>query len=99
MFLAALAYAMVPDADAANVRSDAVKQAFANQQACPATALHRLPCPGFVIDDKIALDCGGKDVVSNKQWLTTQAAKEKDKWERSYPGCKHPTKTPPPKGA
>lgn len=90
---------LVQDATAANVRRQSVKDAFIAQQACPATALHQFPCPGFIIDDKTALDCGGKDVVSNKQWLTVTAAKKKDRWERSYPGCKHRTTTPPPAGA
>lgn len=83
-------------AAAANTRSEAVKNAFAKLQACPGTARNALPCPGYVIDDKTALDCGGQDVVGNKQWLTIEAGKAKDKWERSVPGCKHPTKALPP---
>lgn len=97
VLLLALALLLSLPAQAAT-RSNAVKAAFARKQACPATALNTLPCPGFIIDDKIALDCGGRDVVENKQWLTVKAAKDKDQWERSYPGCQHPTKTPPPKG-
>lgn len=56
-----------------------------NQQACPATGLHRLPCKGWVIDHVKPLACGGEDAPTNMQWQTREDAKAKDKWERI--GC------------
>ena len=72
-------------ADAHTTRSMSAKRAFARDVACPATGLHKLPCPGFVIDHVKALACGGADNKSNMQWQTIAAGKEKDKWERR--GC------------
>lgn len=73
-------------------RSQVAKRDFARQQACPATAANKLPCPGFIIDHKTPLDCGGPDTPANMQWLTVQAWKGKSKWERNGPNCKHRTK-------
>lgn len=67
--------------DAAYPRSKAALRAFVNQQACPATGEHRLPCPGYVIDHIKALACGGADDPSNMQWQTREEAKAKDKSE------------------
>ena len=63
-------------------RSRAALRAFVNQQACPSTGLHRLPCKGWVIDHVKPLACGGADDPSNLQWQTREDAKIKDKWER-----------------
>lgn len=63
-------------------RSKAVLREFVNQQACPSTGLHRLPCKGWVMDHIKPLACGGADAVANLQWQTREAAKAKDKWER-----------------
>ena len=62
-------------------RSKAVLRAFVNANACPATGLHRLPCPGYVMDHIKALACGGEDAVGNLQWQTVAEGKAKDKWE------------------
>lgn len=78
-------------AEAKNIRSQKVKNAFAKINHCPSTGLPSASCPGYVIDDIVPLDCGGKDVVSNKQWQTVEEADEKDKWERNGPECKHRT--------
>jgi hypothetical protein len=88
---------LMEPAAATNVRSQKVKDAFAKLHPCPSTGLRKASCPGFIIDDIEALDCGGKDVVSNKQWQTLAASREKDKWERNGPNCKHRThgKVPP----
>lgn len=72
-------------------RSAKAKGDFAALQACPATAKNTVKCPGFIIDHKQALDCGGADAPSNMQWLTVAAAREKDKWERDGANCKHRT--------
>lgn len=41
--------------------------------------------PGYRIDHIIPLACGGKDELSNMQWLTIEQKKAKDKVERK--GC------------
>jgi hypothetical protein len=43
------------------------------------------PCPGYVIDHIIDLECGGPDKPSNMQWQTRAEARVKDRWERA--GC------------
>ena len=60
-------------------RSKMVLRAFVNQQACPATGQHRLPCPGYHIDHIVALCAGGADSVDNLQWLARDVHKEKTK--------------------
>ena len=64
-------------------RSSTVRSAF--QNPCPATGITTGPCPGYVVDHTRALCAGGRDVVSNLQWQTVGAAKEKDRWECSQP--------------
>jgi hypothetical protein len=39
--------------------------------------------PGYVVDHKVALECGGADVPSNMQWQTVAEARAKDKTERT----------------
>lgn len=75
------AYAISTGASGEYARSKKALRAFVNQQACPATGLHRLPCPGYVIDHIKALACGGADAPENMQWQTREEAKAKDKWE------------------
>ena len=72
---------LTPGAEAEYARSKKVLRAFVNQHACPSTGLHRLPCPGYVMDHIKALACGGEDAVSNLQWQTREEAKAKDRWE------------------
>jgi hypothetical protein len=38
-------------------------------------------CPGYVIDDVIALKRVGADTPENMQWPTIQETKAKDRWE------------------
>ena len=73
--------ALSTGAEAGFARSKKVLREFVNQQACPSTGQHRLPCPGWVIDHVWPLCAGGLDAVENLQWQTREAAKEKDKWE------------------
>lgn len=80
------AFALSTGADACITRSKKVLREFVNQQACPATGLHRLPCKGWVIDHVKPLACGGADDPSNLQWQTREGAKAKDKWERKECG-------------
>jgi hypothetical protein len=74
------------------VRSRAALRQFARSHMCPSTHRYRLPCPGYVVDHRVPLDCGGPDHPSNMQYQTIAEGKAKDKWERSGPGCKHRTK-------
>lgn len=69
----------------APARSGVAKRAFAREVACPATGLHALPCPGYVVDHVVPLACGGADAPPNMQWQTVPEARAKDRWERS--GC------------
>jgi hypothetical protein len=62
-------------------RSRAAKREFKKTHLCPSTGRKSGACPGYVIDHVIALKRGGADQPGNMQWQTTQAAKEKDKWE------------------
>ena len=80
VFVAACAVSTWANAEYA--RSKSVLRAFVNANACPSTGLHRLPCPGYVMDHIKALACGGADAVENIQWQTREEAKVKDKWER-----------------
>lgn len=86
IFIAACA--MSTWANAGFHRSKQVLRAFVNQQACPATGLHRLPCKGYVMDHRIGLCVGGSDTPSNMRWMTKEAAKAKDRWE-CKPGWEH----------
>ena len=79
IFIAAAA--LSTGSEAGFARSKKVLREFVNQQACPSTGLHRLPCPGWVIDHVWPLCAGGLDDVSNLQWQTREDAKVKDKWE------------------
>jgi hypothetical protein len=66
-------------------RSATAKHQFQSAHPCPVNGRTSGACPGYVIDHKVALACGGTDAPSNMQWQTAAAAKEKDKWERA--GC------------
>ncbi len=72
--------------NAAQKRSKKVLREFVQQQACPSTGQHRLPCPGYHIDHKIALCAGGADAAYNLQWLTREAHKEKTRGD--VRGCR-----------
>jgi hypothetical protein len=77
---------IVPRTSAGRIaRSATAKRQFEASHLCPATSSATGPCPGYVIDHRVPLACGGVDAPSNMQWQTTAAAKEKDRWERA--GC------------
>ncbi len=63
-------------------RSSAAKDAFKRDHPCPSTGRSTGRCPGYVIDHKIALECGGADAPFNMQWQTAAEGKAKDKTER-----------------
>jgi len=68
--------------DAKTHRSREVTREFQRLHPCPSTGKRTGACPGYIKDHVKPLACGGPDSVSNLQWQTKRAAKEKDKWER-----------------
>jgi 5-methylcytosine-specific restriction endonuclease McrA len=80
----AILVAASPPVEARIKRSAVALHQFVQKQACPATGLHRLPCPGYQIDHKVPLKCHGADAPDNLQWLTIQAHKEKTRREARH---------------
>lgn len=68
-------------ASAAAPRSSTAVRQFKAQQPCPATGQPGGPCPGWQIDHRDALVCGGVDAVENLQWLTVEEHKAKTRAE------------------
>lgn len=62
-------------------RSASAIKDFKRTNPCPATGKSTGRCSGYVIDHRIALKRGGNDSPDNLQWMTKEAAKEKDRWE------------------
>jgi len=67
-------------------RSD-VLRAFQKIYACPSTGLKDGACPNWARDHVIPLACGGRDEVSNLQWLplpikSVSGIYPKDRFER-----------------
>jgi hypothetical protein len=62
-------------------RSSAVRTEFIKANPCPATGKSRGACPGWQVDHRIALVCGGPDTVENLQWLTVAEHREKTRAE------------------
>jgi hypothetical protein len=59
-------------------RSGKERYQFQRANPCPVNGAQRGPCPGYVIDHVVALCEGGPDLRTNMQWLTVEAAREKD---------------------
>lgn len=77
----------IKTASGANLRRADVLKAFQLIHPCPATGLTTGSCPNWAKDHIIPLQCGGKDEVSNLQWLplpikSTSGTYPKDRWER-----------------
>ena len=51
-------------------------------QSCPSTGKKTGACPGWQVDHRIAMMCGGPDTVDNLQWLTVEAHRAKTRVER-----------------
>jgi hypothetical protein len=68
------------DAHGRIIRSEAAKHQFEAQTGYPHGR------PGYFVDHRIPLACGGADAPSNMQWQTIAEAKAKDKAERA--GCR-----------
>lgn len=81
-WVALVAVLLAGEAAARQPRSAAARYGFVKIHACPATGVHRLPCPGWVIDHVVPLCAGGEDAPANMQWQTVEAAREKDREER-----------------
>lgn len=67
-------------------RADVLRE-FQKAHPCPATGLTTGACPGWAKDHVIPLSCGGRDEVSNLQWLPDQIKSAagtyaKDRFER-----------------
>lgn len=79
----AFALLLLLDANAAAppLRSAALRAEFQRLNPCPATGLARGPCPGWQIDHREALVCGGRDELQNLQWLTVDEHKAKTRVE------------------
>lgn len=78
--LLSLLVAAMP-AQAGSKRSPWVPKQFQYTHPCPSTGRTTGPCPGYVRDHVIPLACGGSDSTMNMQWQTTEAGKDKDRWE------------------
>lgn len=76
----ALALAL-SSAQADPLRSRALRAEFQRLNPCPATGKPRGACPGYEVDHREALICGGKDEMQNLQWLTVAEHREKTKVE------------------
>ncbi len=62
-------------------RSPAIRAEFMRQNPCPATGATRGACPGYQVDHREALICGGRDELSNLQWLSVAEHKAKTRVE------------------
>jgi len=63
-------------------RSQQVTTEFKSHWKCPSTGVYGGKCPGFIMDHKIPLSCGGPDEWRNLQWQSVAEARAKDLWER-----------------
>lgn len=62
-------------------RSPATKAEFRKLNPCPATGKKTGACPGWQVDHREALVCGGRDELANLQWLPIAEHREKTKVE------------------
>jgi HNH endonuclease len=61
----------------AEARDQSQVRAFKKESPCPATGRSKGRCPGWQVDHRIPLKCGGADRPANMQWLTVQDHKIK----------------------
>lgn len=77
-----IALAMAPASFAGPpLRSPSLRAEFQRLNPCPATGASRGPCPGWHIDHREALICGGRDELGNLQWLPIREHREKTRAE------------------
>lgn len=70
-----------PFASASPQRSKALIAEFKRLNPCPANGQPRGPCPGYQVDHREALVCGGTDTLDNLQWLTVEEHRAKTRVE------------------
>lgn len=75
-----LAAPFPPLVDAAP-RSSAARAEFVRENPCPATGKPRGRCPGWEVDHRTPLKCGGADAPHNMQWLTVPEHRAKTRRE------------------
>lgn len=63
---------VVRNADGTIHRNSAVPAAFRKIHPCPVTGQTTGPCDGWQINHVIPLACGGRDEVSNLDWMPVQ---------------------------
>lgn len=73
-----------PENVEATQRSYAAKAEFKRLHPCPSTGMKRGACPGWQIDHRTPLKCGGADRPINMQWLTIADHKAKTRREARY---------------
>jgi 5-methylcytosine-specific restriction endonuclease McrA len=59
------------------------KAAFRRVNPCPSTGKTRGACPGYEVDHRTPLACGGADAPDNMQWLT-----KKENRSKGSEGCR-----------
>jgi hypothetical protein len=77
----ALAIALTACSILAADRSRALRAEFQRLNPCPSTGATSGPCPGYQVDHREALICGGRDELPNLQWLTVDEHKAKTRVE------------------
>ena len=55
------------------------RRAYMKSHPCPSTGKASGACPGYQVDHRVALACGGSDSPSNMEWLTVAEHKAKHK--------------------
>jgi hypothetical protein len=78
---------VVASAAAAERSREAIRD-FKREHPCPITEQPRGPCPGYQIDHRQPLKCGGADRPENMQWLTVEDHKAKTRREAQW--CRRP---------
>ncbi len=79
--LVALALATTATGVTAAERSRALRAEFMRSHPCPSTGRTAGACPGWQVDHREALICGGRDELANPHWLTIEAHKAKTRAE------------------
>ena len=75
-YFSALCRAGIATAGWADLRAE-----FQRSNPCPSTGRPRGPCPGYQVDHREALICGGRDELANLQWLPVVEHREKTRVE------------------
>lgn len=83
----------LPLAAAAADRSRALRAEFQRLHPCPSTGKPRGACPGYHVDHREALVCGGRDELRNLQWLPVAEHREKTRVEVKL--CRGPAREKP----